>query len=172
MGQKWKIYGSETQKSQGMCRIKIDVVLLFCVLNEESLSLYCGKPSTKLIIGLLFCYQTFSRLYQLRFLRKREIRRIITHAMLYQSFHILFISSGFQLMLCLYWHLHDHTIVIVLWNMLLSNSYEYKFFALRNKRTSFVFIDFLLQNDFVILIFRLNMALCIFKVLNKQYRSK
>ena len=153
MGQKWKIYGTETQKSQGMCRIKIDVVLLFCVLSEESLSLYCGKPSTKLIIGLLFCYQTFSRLYQLRFLRKREIRRIITHAMLYQSFHILFISSSFQLMLCLYWHLRNHIFVIVLWNMVLLISYENIFLALRNKRTSFVFIDFLLHNDFVILIF-------------------
>ena len=161
MGQKWKIYGSETQKSQGMCRIKIDVVLLFCVLNEESLSLYCGKPSTKLIIGLLFCYQTFSRLYQLRVLRKREIRRIITHAMLYQSFHILFISSSFQLMLCLYWHLHNHIFVIVLWNMVLLISYENIFFALRNKRTSFVFIDFLLHNDFVILIFRPNMLMYI-----------
>ena len=161
MGQKWKIYGSETQKSQGTCRIKIDVVLLFCVLNEESLSLYCGKPSTKLIIGLLFCYQTFSRLYQLRFLRKREISRIITHAMLYQSFHILFISSSFQLMLCLYWHLHNHIFVIVLWNMVLLISYEYIFFALRNKRTSFVFIDFLLHNDFVILIFRPNMLMYI-----------
>ena len=161
MGQKWKIYGIETQKSQGMCRIKIDVVLLFCVLNEESLSLYCGKPSTKLIIGLLFCYQTFSRLYQLRVLRKREIRRIITHAMLYQSFHILFISSSFQLMLCLYWHLHNHIFVIVLWNMVLLISYENIFFALRNKRTSFVFIDFLLHNDFVILIFRLNIPMYI-----------
>ena len=161
MGQKWKIYGSETQKSQGMCRIKIDVVLLFCVLNEESLSLYCGKPSTKLIIGLLFCYQTFSRLYQLRVLRKREIRRIITHAMLYQSFHILFISSSFQLMLCLYWHLHNHIFVIVLWNMVLLISYENIFFALRNKRTSFVFVEFLLHNDFVILIFRPNMLMYI-----------
>ena len=161
MGQKWKIYGIETQKSQGMCRIKIDVVLLFCVLNEESLSLYCGKPSTKLIIGLLFCYQTFSRLYQLRVLRKREIRRIITHAMLYQSFHILFVSSSFQLMICLYWQLHNHIVVIVLWNMVLLISYENIFFALRNKRTSFVFIDFLLHNDFVILIFRLNMPMYI-----------
>ena len=161
MGQKWKIYGIETQKSQGMCRIKIDVVLLFCVLNEESLSLYCGKPSTKLIIGLLFCYQTFSRLYQLRVLRKREIRRIITHAMLYQSFHILFISSSFQLMLCLYWHLHNHIFVIVLWNMVQLISYENIFFALRNKRTSFVFIDFLLHNDFVILIFWLNIPMYI-----------
>lgn len=164
MGQKWKIYGIETQKSQGMCRIKIDVVLLFCVLNEESLSLYCGKPSTKLIIGLLFCYQTFSRLYQLRVLRKREIRRIITHAMLYQSFHILFISSSFQLMLCLYWHLHNHIFVIVLWNMVLLISYENIFFALRNKRTSFVFIDFLLHNDFVILIFWLNIPMYIYNL--------